>query len=112
MVNKMTFEEYQEAAKKTYNANLSQEDATNMAALGLCGEAGEFAELWKKTRYHGHTFDKLEAVKELGDVLWYLASAASAFGLSLSDIAQANIDKLHKRYPDGFSSKASINRTE
>jgi len=47
---------------------------------------------------------------ELGDVLWYLAEAASAVGLDLEDIASHNVDKLIKRYPEGFSEDQSINR--
>lgn len=69
--------------------------------LGLCGEAGEVAEKVKKIiRDHGgripaekHT----EIVKELGDVLWYLAALSSELGVNLSAVAQANLDKLAKR---------------
>ena len=48
--------------------------------------------------------------KELGDICWYIAETATALDLSLEDIMAANIEKLRKRYPEGFSSKASIHR--
>ena len=51
-------------------------------------------------------------VKELGDCLWYIAAFATVQGLSLDDIAQRNIDKLRRRYPEGFDPERSRNRTE
>jgi NTP pyrophosphatase (non-canonical NTP hydrolase) len=49
---------------------------------------------------------------ELGDLAWYTAQAADALGLALSDVLQANLDKLATRYPEGFSSRASLERVE
>jgi NTP pyrophosphatase (non-canonical NTP hydrolase) len=49
---------------------------------------------------------------ELGDLAWYTAQAADALGLALSDVLQANLDKLATRYPAGFSSRASLERVE
>ena len=59
---------------------------------------------------HGHDLDKDHLAKELGDIAWYLAEAATALDMDLEDILQANIEKLKKRYPEGFSSSASVNR--
>lgn len=81
-------------------------------ALGLTGESGEVADLIKKYLFHGHDLDKDELVKELGDVCWYVALLCHAIGVSLEEIMSRNIEKLKKRYPEGFSSEASINRTE
>ena len=52
------------------------------------------------------------ANKELGDVLWYVAVTADAYGLDLDDIAEANIAKLKARYPEGFDTARSRNRPE
>ncbi|WP_338136868.1 hypothetical protein [Catenibacterium mitsuokai] len=49
-------------------------------------------------------------MKELGDIAWYLAEAATALDVPLDTILEGNLDKLHKRYPDGFNTSASINR--
>ena len=54
--------------------------------------------------------DVVSIAKELGDICWYIAEAATAIGYSLEDIMQMNIDKLRKRYPEGFSAERSINR--
>lgn len=70
--------------------------------LGLTGEAGEVAELVKKALYHDVPYSDEDMEKELGDVLWYLTAVARECGLSLADIAQQNLEKLRKRYPDGF----------
>lgn len=100
--------EYQELCSRTCpNSN-----GVNMT-LGLCGEAGEVADIVKKIEFHGHPFDDKTIGKlklELGDVLWYVAMLASHLGFSLSDVAVANQEKLLRRYPDGFSSSDSINR--
>jgi NTP pyrophosphatase (non-canonical NTP hydrolase) len=80
--------------------------------LGLTGEAGEVADLVKKSMFHGHEIDQDEIKKELGDVMWYLALLASLAGLSLEEVARANIEKLEKRYPEGFSFERSKNRSE
>ena len=79
--------------------------------LGIAGEAGEVADIMKKELGHGHDRDHAKMAKELGDVLWYIAVLADRYGWSLSEIATMNVDKLMARYPDGFDSERSINRT-
>lgn len=83
-----------------------------MAKDGLAGEAGEVVDLLKKSVFHGHAFDKDKLVKEVGDILWYCTRMCVALGVELEDVMQGNLDKLKARYPEGFSSEASINRTE
>ena len=55
----------------------------------------------------GHALDKEHLAKELGDIAWYLAEAATALDLPLESVFQANLDKLKKRYPDGFDTTKS-----
>ena len=81
-------------------------------ALGLTGEAGEVADMIKKHIFHGHDLPPEDLVKELGDVCWYLALICHACGISIEHIMEKNIEKLRKRYPDGFSTEKSINRAE
>lgn len=80
--------------------------------MGLCGESGEVADIVKKAVFHKHDLNKTDMAKELGDVMWYVAMCCHALGISLDDVMQGNIDKLKRRYPDGFSEQASQNRTE
>ncbi len=102
----MTMNEYQELAMRTS----SFESDLTAAVLGLCGESGEVADKIKKARCQGHALDTEELVKELGDVLWYIALAGKELGISLDIIAAANIAKLKLRYPRGFSKDESKNR--
>lgn len=64
----------------------------------------------KKWLAQGRELDKDYLAKEFGDIAWYLAEAATALDLSLEDILQANLDKLKKRYPQGFDKNNSIHR--
>ena len=106
----MTINEYQNLAMRTLNPELSRRDVLINSVMGLCGESGEAIDIVKKWFAHGHELDKAHLAKELGDIAWYLAEAATALDMDLEDILQANIEKLKKRYPEGFSSSASVNR--
>ena len=73
------------------------------SVLGITGEAGEVSDLIKKWCYHGHDLDVEKVRKEIGDILFYVSLMAVGVGSTLDEIAQMNIDKLSKRYPNGFS---------
>ena len=102
--------EYQDLAWRTAEHDLSPTDALVTFVLGLSGESGEVADHVKKHIGHGHPFDRDKVVKELGDVLWYVAVTARHLGVDLADVARINIEKLRARYPDGFSTERSLNR--
>lgn len=106
----MDFDDYQLLASRT--ANLSDPNRLVISGLGVTGEAGEVAELIKKHVGHGHPLDRDKLAKELGDVLWYISDIATACEMNLAEIAEGNIKKLRERYPEGFSTKASINRRD
>lgn len=110
----MTVNEYQKLAMKTLNPDLGldKKDVLINGVMGLCGESGEAIDIVKKWLAQGHELDKEHLAKELGDIAWYLAETATALDLSLSDIFEANIEKLKKRYPEGFDSEKSVNRIE
>lgn len=111
----MTTESYQEQAmlfRSDIQCNGEQSDML-YAALGLTGEAGEFAELIKKHVFQTKPLDKEHAKRELGDICWYLALACSTLGISIDDVLQANIEKLVARYPNlSFSVEHANNRAE
>lgn len=112
-MSKMTFGEYQSAAAATAmfpevrveGERVSQAASYVYPAMGLSGEVGEVMELLKKAvrdeggRMSAARLDKLR--KELGDVLWYVAQIATECGLSLADVAEANISKLASRQERG-----------
>ena len=107
----MTLDDYQRLAARTMGPRTRDQQLANMA-LGLAGEAGEVADTLKKHLFHAHPLDSAALAKELGDCLWYIAGAASALDLSLGDIAAGNVEKLRRRYPEGFSEERSLNRVE
>lgn len=103
---------YQKLAMTTLNPELDNKDVLINAVMGLCGESGEVIDMVKKHLAQGHELDKDKMVLELGDVAWYLAEAATALGVTLEDVMVANIDKLRKRYPEGFNIEKSVHRNE
>ena len=106
----MTVNEYQSMAMKSLNPSLSSRDVLINGVMGLCGEAGEAIDIVKKHLYQGHELDKKKLAGELGDIAWYLAETAHALEIPLEDIFRGNIDKLKRRYPEGFDSQKSIHR--
>lgn len=108
----MTVNEYQKLAMATLNNELDKKEMLTNAVMGLCGESGEACDIVKKHLFHGHELDRDALIKELGDVAWYLAEGAAALDISLDEIFEKNIEKLKKRYPEGFSAEKSINREE
>lgn len=107
----MTLNEYQRQAMVSLNPALSREQVLLNSVMGLCGESGECIDLVKKWQFQGHPLDKEALAKELGDVAWYLAEAATALDIPLEDICRGNLDKLKARYPQGFSAEQSIHRS-
>lgn len=106
----MNLNDYQRAAARTMgfdDKSMRHPEALACWALGVAGEAGEVADYLKKVLFHGHDLDTDKLVKEMGDVLWYLAVLARQCGVDLEDVAAANIEKLKRRYPGGFSNAAS-----
>jgi|TARA_B110000285_G_scaffold223367_1_gene278799 NTP pyrophosphatase (non-canonical NTP hydrolase) len=89
----MTFDEYQEFARST--AIYPEDCKVVYPTLGLCGEAGEVAEKIKKHMRDGRTL--VGVGLELGDVLWYISALADDLGVTLEEIAQANVAKLSSR---------------
>jgi NTP pyrophosphatase (non-canonical NTP hydrolase) len=100
-MNLMNFEEYQAAASTTahYPRRLQN---LEYPTLGLAGEAGEVANIVKKIQrdHDGILNDEIRAklMDELGDVLWYISACADELGISLSEIAAYNVNKLARRH--------------
>ena len=108
----MNANEYQQLAMRTLNPELSRKDVLINSVMGLCGESGEAIDIVKKHLFQGHNLEKEKLAKELGDIAWYLAEAAEALDVPLEEILEKNIEKLKKRYPEGFDAERSIHREE
>ena len=106
----MTVNEYQKLAMTTLNPALEQKDVLINGVMGLCGESGEAIDIVKKHLAQGHPLDREKLIKELGDIAWYLAETATALDVTLEEVLQGNIEKLRRRYPEGFDTAHSLHR--
>ena len=106
----MLVNNYQKEAMTTLNPALDKKDVLINSVMGLCGESGEAIDIVKKWLMQGHDLDKEHLIKELGDIAWYLAEAATALDVPLETVLQGNLDKLRQSFPNGFSTEASVHR--
>lgn len=108
----MTFKEYQAHALQTANDERPLEFYHRV--LGLVGESGEIAEKVKKLVRDQNgdvaSLDTEDMKKELGDVLWYVATLADYLDIALEDIAEANVAKLASRQQRGTLKGSGDNR--
>ena len=96
------------------------EDTANLprlltAVIGMQSETGEYAEIVKKCVFQGKELDesvKFHLKRELGDIIWYWAQGVMSLGFTPSEIIEENINKLEKRYPNGFETIRSEHREE
>ena len=113
----MTPNEYQRNAMRTASgiSTSCPENLLLQGVMGMSGEAGEALDIVKKIMFQGHELNeatKEHLIRELGDVLWYVATTAEALNVPLETVMQANIDKLKARYPKRFDAERSQHREE
>ena len=105
----LTFKDYQQFAARTINRKLTAEETQLHALHEMAGEVGEIHSLFQKV-YQGHELDDEELQYEVGDLLWGIAELCTARGWQMGAVAWMNIEKLKKRYPEGFSVERSLHR--
>lgn len=110
----MNVNDYQKQAQTTA---INHPDALmdkTIWVLGIAGESGEVVEKWKKIVAYKNgkitAEDKKELVKEMGDVVWYVAMLAKSLGVSLEEVLQMNLDKLASRKARGVTKGVGDNR--
>ena len=103
-----TLDGFQQAALRTVNPSLDERDRLLDASAGLAEEAAELLGLVRKKIFQNRDPGPDRLREELGDVLWCLAVASHTLGFSLSEIAEANEEKLARRHPGGFRSGAEL----
>jgi NTP pyrophosphatase (non-canonical NTP hydrolase) len=108
----LTVNDYQRMAMRTSGEYKSKHDMLRNAVYGLNGESGEVIDILKKHEFQGHAFDRDKIIDEAGDVCWYIAEIAYVLDVKLEDVFEGNINKLSKRYKNGFSKEESINRNK
>lgn len=82
------------------------------ASMGIAGEAGEVIDAVKKTWIYGKPLDRENILEECGDLLFYISALLTQTGYTLDDAMNANMDKLKKRYPDGYTDNAALARAD
>ncbi|QEA30812.1 nucleoside triphosphate pyrophosphohydrolase family protein [Secundilactobacillus malefermentans] len=95
----MEFNDYQKAANRTLYGN---EQVLTNCALGLSSEVGEVVDLVRQYTFYSQNLDKKALTKEMGDVMWYLSQVAEWADIPFDNVAKDNIERLNKRYPNGF----------
>ena len=94
----MTLNEYQKVVYKSYmGRELPEKEQLINNALGLVGEVGEIVDNIKKEVYLGRVLSKQELA---GDALWHLMVLAKVYGFEAEGVAESNIEKLQRRYPN------------
>ena len=106
----MDIKEFQNKSTRTINHDLTTEQLISNMCMGISGETGEVIDIIKKYLYQGHELNKEHVTEELGDVMFYITNLATLLGIDMQDVLQNNVDKLLKRYPDGFDINKSVNR--
>jgi NTP pyrophosphatase (non-canonical NTP hydrolase) len=97
--NVTTLDGYQSEARRTINRALTDDQRLLDASAGLAEEAGEVLAHVRKHVLQGRPLDRDAVTLELGDALWCLAIAADTLGVSLTDVARRNVEKLRSRHP-------------
>ena len=98
----MEFNEYQKRALCTMKPWATKKDQVINGLLGLAGESGEVCELLKHHFVKGTELDMTAFKKELDDIMWYIAELCDAYGFTMEEVAQLNLDKLAARYGKKF----------
>lgn len=107
----MEFDTYKTRAMRTAKPMESIDDLIH-ASLGLAGEVGEFTDAVKKHLIYGKPADHQNMAEELGDILWYVALACNALGVTMGEVAQKNLDKLAIRYPEKYTDRLAGERLD
>jgi len=81
-------------------------------AVGISGESGELLDAVKKAVIYRKPLDRINVVEELGDLEFYMEGLRQGLDISREETLEANIQKLGKRYQDGYSDKAAQDRAD
>ena len=106
----MEIKEFQDISFRTMPKNLWFPDILVNMCMGISGESGEVIDLFKKHLFQGHSLDKKKVAEEIGDLMFYIVNLCTLLDLDMRVVLQGNVDKLKKRYPNGFEVEKSINR--
>ncbi len=108
----MQISEYQRLTDRAIPEHENKKDAVLHWCIGLSEECGEVLSVVKHHYYGGEELNKEDLVKEIGDVMWYLAALCRETGIDMDAASQLNAEKLMHRFPDDFDNERSARRHE
>ena len=108
----MELETFYQEALRTINEDRPLRENISDFALGLAGECGEVVNELKKALHQGHILDKEHVKEELGDVFFYVAALCHVLDIPIVQMAESNIEKRYRRFPNGFTAEDSIQRRD
>ena len=103
---------FQEEALRSMRSDLPYEAICSNMCMGLAGETGETVDIFKKHIYQGKDLDINDVIEEIGDILWYIANLCNVNKITMKECMDSNVEKLRKRYPNGFSVKDALERSD
>ena len=103
---------FQEEALRCMRSDLPYEAICSNMCMGLAGETGETVDIFKKHIYQGKDLDINDVIEEIGDILWYIAKLCNVNKITMKECMESNVEKLRKRYPNGFSIKDALERAD
>lgn len=103
---------FQEEALRSMRNDLPYELICSNMCMGLAGETGETVDIFKKHIYQGKDLDINDVIEEIGDILWYIANLCNVNKITMKECMESNVEKLRKRYPNGFSIKDALERVD
>lgn len=103
---------FQEEALRSMRSDLPYEAICSNMCMGLAGETGETVDIFKKHIYQGKDLDINDVIEEIGDILWYIANLCNVNKITMKECMDSNVEKLRKRYPNGFSVKDALERAD
>jgi len=112
VVKVTTIHEYTEFVRELFAKKNEAADGFMHAAAGNSGEAGEIMDMIKKHWVYGKPIDREKLIEEMGDQLWYFFALMQLVETDLWAVIDANVKKLRKRYPQGYTDTAAIARRD
>ena len=103
---------FQEEALRCMRSDLPYELICSNMCMGLAGETGETVDIFKKHIYQGKDLDINDVIEEIGDILWYIANLCNVNKITMKECMESNVEKLRKRYPNGFTIKDALERAD
>ena len=104
----MTLNEYEKFVESVAKPMQEQEVPSHIldmlhCVVGITGEAGELADAVKKHVFYSQQLDSANVQEELGDLMFYIQHFCNTIGLPLEYIISLNVEKLKRRYPNGYT---------